>query len=79
MPRYQLEIAIALDVSAALSALVLCLNRLRRREGKIRLPLHDTAPSEDSETYPDEDAFDITTAEDILNGYPLDEENSGHR
>ncbi|KAJ7826927.1 hypothetical protein B0H13DRAFT_2440066 [Mycena leptocephala] len=74
MPRYQLEIAIALDVSAALSALVLCLNRLRRREGKIRLPLHDTAPSEDSETYPDEDSFDITTAEDILNGYPLDEE-----
>ncbi|KAJ7829796.1 hypothetical protein B0H13DRAFT_2372376 [Mycena leptocephala] len=76
MPQYQLEIAIALNVSTALSALLLYLNRSRSTEGKIRLPLHD-APHEEAEseeTYPDGDPFDITTAEDILDGYPLHEE-----
>jgi hypothetical protein len=69
MLRYQLEVVIALNVSAALSALFLYLTR--PKEGNIQLPVHarDTA-----ETYSDGDPFDVTTAEDVLEGYPLDEE-----
>ncbi|KAJ7824278.1 multidrug resistance-associated ABC transporter [Mycena leptocephala] len=69
MPRYQLEIAIALDVAAALSALIFYLNR--SKEGKISLPL---AAHAESEIYPDGDPFDVTLAEDVLDGYPLQEE-----
>ncbi|KAJ6552953.1 multidrug resistance-associated ABC transporter [Mycena capillaripes] len=74
MPRYQLEIAIGLGGTAALSALFLYLDRTR--EGKIHLPVHVLNPADTSEeTYPDGDPFDVITAEDMLDGYPLDEEN----
>jgi hypothetical protein len=69
MPRYQLEVAIALNVSAALSVLFLYL--ARPKEGKIQLPVH---ARDIAETYPDGDPFDVTTAEDVLEGYPLNEE-----
>jgi hypothetical protein len=73
MPRYQLQIAIALNVSAALSALFLYLTR--PKEGKIQLPIHTSSHRDaPEETYPDGDPFDVTTAEDVLDGYPLDEE-----
>ncbi|KAF7343129.1 ATP-dependent bile acid permease [Mycena venus] len=77
MPRYQLEIAIALNVAAALSAFVFYLKRSTGKEGKIRLPLHGDAPhahAESEEVYPDGDPFDVITPEDVLDGYPLQEE-----
>ncbi|KAF7343123.1 ATP-dependent bile acid permease [Mycena venus] len=73
MPRYQLEIAIALNVAASCSALFFYRNRSRERE--IQLPRYDDAPhAEPEDNYPDGDPFDVITAEDILDGYPLQEE-----
>ncbi|KAJ7602857.1 hypothetical protein DFH06DRAFT_1396471, partial [Mycena polygramma] len=69
MLRYQLEVAVALSVSAVSSLLLLFLNRAK--EGKIRLA-DDADGSE--EIYPDGDPFDITTAEDLVDGYPIEEE-----
>jgi hypothetical protein len=66
MPLYQLEIASALVITAFCSSLFLFLNR--PTEGKIQLPLH----SEDSDS--DNDAFDVTRPEDIIDGYPIDGE-----
>ncbi|KAK7042717.1 ATP-dependent bile acid permease [Favolaschia claudopus] len=66
MPPYELEIAISLNVFAAVSAVLL---HLHKREGKIFLPLHDDG-------CPDKnvDPFEIITAEDHLDGYPIQEE-----
>ncbi|KAJ7147016.1 multidrug resistance-associated ABC transporter [Mycena epipterygia] len=69
MPRYQLEIAIALNASAVCSAVLFYLNRTT--EGKIQLPVH----ADRTEIYPDGDPFDVITPEDLLDGYPLDEAN----
>ncbi|KAJ7319100.1 multidrug resistance-associated ABC transporter [Mycena albidolilacea] len=66
MPLYQLEIASALVASAFSSSVLLYLNR--PVEGKIQLPLH--SESENST----DDAFDVTKPEDIVDGYPIDEE-----
>jgi hypothetical protein len=77
MPRFQLEIAVALNVSATVSAVLLYLNRSNAKEGKIRLPLHavsDAPQIASEEIYPDGDPFDVTTSEDLLDGYPLHEE-----
>ncbi|KAJ7147002.1 ATP-binding cassette transporter [Mycena epipterygia] len=68
MPRYQLEIAIALNASAVCSAVLFYLNRTT--EGKIQLPVH---ADRTDEIYPDGDPFDVITPEDLLDGYPLDE------
>ncbi|KAJ7476731.1 multidrug resistance-associated ABC transporter [Mycena latifolia] len=68
MPRYQFEIALALNASAIVSAVLFYFNRAT--DGKIQLPTH-SAPAEDR--YPDGDPFDVTTPEDLLDGYPLDE------
>ncbi|KAJ7349778.1 multidrug resistance-associated ABC transporter [Mycena albidolilacea] len=77
MPRFQLEIAVGLNVSATVSAVLLYLNRSNAKEGKIRLPLHavsDAPQIASEEMYPDGDPFDVTTSEDLLDGYPLREE-----
>ncbi|KAJ6595567.1 multidrug resistance-associated ABC transporter [Mycena vulgaris] len=63
MPLYQLEIAVALGISAFFSGVFLFLNR--PTEGKIQLPIHAEA-----DTY--EDAFDVTKPEDLVDGYPID-------
>ncbi|KAJ7485641.1 multidrug resistance-associated ABC transporter [Mycena latifolia] len=63
MPLYQLEIAVALAISASFSGGFLFLNR--PVEGKIQLPLHA-----DANTY--EDPFDVTKPEDVIDGYPID-------
>ncbi|KAJ7737115.1 multidrug resistance-associated ABC transporter [Mycena metata] len=74
MSRYQLEIAIVLGASVALSAAFIYLNRTK--EGKIHLPVHaDTL----DEVYPDGDPFDVTTAQDFVEGYPLEEEEFWER
>ncbi|KAJ7635025.1 multidrug resistance-associated ABC transporter [Roridomyces roridus] len=66
MPLYQLEIAVALAVSAVGSSVFLYLNR--PTEGKIQLPLH----TEDNDLQVD--PFDVTKPEDITDGYPIDGE-----
>ncbi|KAF7296399.1 Multidrug resistance-associated ABC transporter protein [Mycena chlorophos] len=63
MARFQLEAAYVLDVFALISALVFYLGR--NKEGKIRLS--DEAALE-------QDPFDVTTAEDLRNGDPIDED-----
>ncbi|KAJ7113275.1 multidrug resistance-associated ABC transporter [Mycena crocata] len=70
MPRFQLGILVALNASAFISAFFFYL--YRRREGKIQLPTYANAQEES--LYPDGDPFDVITAEDLQDGYPLDEE-----
>lgn len=65
MARFQLEIAITLIGFSAASLLFLVLRR--SKEGKIQLPSHVTEDAPDP--------FDITTPEDFIEGYPIDEEN----
>jgi hypothetical protein len=66
MARFQLEIAIALAISATASFLILVFGGLK--EGKIQLPTHY---HEEEQSGPD--PFDVATAEDFLEGYPIDE------
>ncbi|KAJ4490185.1 multidrug resistance-associated ABC transporter [Lentinula aciculospora] len=68
MARFQLEIAFALAVLIAASLFLLVLNR--QKDGKIQLPGNVT----EAEQSPP-DPFDVTTHEDFLEGYPVDEEN----
>ncbi|KAJ7685835.1 multidrug resistance-associated ABC transporter [Mycena rosella] len=68
MLRYQLEIAITLNVSAVVSVALFYIHGTT--DGKIQLPTHTDGVEE---IYPDGDPFDVTTPEDLLDGYPLDE------
>jgi hypothetical protein len=68
MPRFQLPIAVVLIVSTALSFFVFILTR--KTEGKIQLPTH---ANEDEEVLK-HDPFDVTKAEDLADGYPIDEQ-----
>jgi len=69
MARFQLPIAVVLNVSTALSFVVFILTR--RTEGKIQLPTH---ANEGDEEVPKHDPFDVTKAEDVADGYPVDEQ-----
>ncbi|KAJ7126233.1 P-loop containing nucleoside triphosphate hydrolase protein [Mycena epipterygia] len=66
MPLYQLEIASALAISAFCSSIFLYLNR--PKEGKIQLPIHSESDIVDD----DEDPFDVTKPEDVIDGYPIE-------
>ncbi|KAJ7512873.1 multidrug resistance-associated ABC transporter [Mycena galericulata] len=64
MPLYQLEIAIALSITAFGSSVFFYLNR--PKEGKIQLPtIHFEFPEED-------DPFDVAKPEDLVDGYPIE-------
>lgn len=70
MPRFQLEIAIALAVSALTSivAFYLC----RSKDRKIQLP---TTNGEDAELELEgSDPFDVAQPIDLVDGFPIDEE-----
>ena len=69
MPRFQLPIAVVLVVSIATSFVVFLLTRTT--EGKIQLPTH---VSEEDEGTLEHDPFDVTNAEDVVDGYPIDAE-----
>lgn len=74
MPQYQLFVAIALIVAAACS---FAINILSRQEGQIKLPVYNDANEDDEGLLPSvdsKDPFDVTKAEDFLDGYPLHEE-----
>jgi len=68
MPRFQLPIAVILIVSTALSFVVFILTR--RTEGKIQLPTHSNEEDEALK----HDPFNVTKAEDVVDGYPIDEQ-----
>ena len=63
MPRYQLSVAIALLVGAACSLGLILF--ARTREGKIQLPLTGEEV--------DNDPFDVFSPEDVVDGYPVEE------
>jgi len=67
MPRFQLPIAVVLVASVATSFIVFLLTRTT--EGKIQLPIH--VNEEDEEAFK-HDPFDVTKAEDGIDGYPID-------
>jgi hypothetical protein len=63
MPRFQLQVAVLSVIGAACSLTVFYL--ARPEEGKIKLP----------HTEQDEfDPFDVTRPEDLVDGYPIDEQ-----
>jgi hypothetical protein len=63
-----------LPVSAAVSVVLLYVNGSNAKEGKIRLPLYaasDAPQMVSEEIYPDDDPFNVTTSEDLLDGYSI--------
>lgn len=67
MPEYQLPIAAILAATAVGSILVLYLTR--PSQGKIQLPTHGEL--DESLT---RDPFDVNRPEDVIDGYPINEE-----
>ncbi|KIJ58252.1 hypothetical protein HYDPIDRAFT_44556 [Hydnomerulius pinastri MD-312] len=67
MPEYQLPLAAVLAVIGVGSLVVLYLTR--SQEGKIQLPTH----GEDGESLV-RDPFDVTRPEDVVDGFPINEE-----
>lgn len=65
MPRFQLPIAIALATIAVASLITLYFTR--SKDGKIQLPAMANEQSE-------RDIFDVLRPEDLIDGYPIDEE-----
>ncbi|KAF7325781.1 Multidrug resistance-associated ABC transporter protein [Mycena kentingensis (nom. inval.)] len=68
MPPYELEFASSFAATGLLSAALFLLNR--PKEGKIQLPV-----AHNGELDVGQDPFDVTKPEDVLDGYPIDEEN----
>ncbi|KAF8178248.1 multidrug resistance-associated ABC transporter [Pholiota molesta] len=68
MPQYQLPIAGVLAASTLASLVVFFLTRTP--EGKVQLPIR----VQDGDLVPAHDAFDVTKPEDIVDGYPIDED-----
>ncbi|KAG2008561.1 ATP-binding cassette transporter [Coprinopsis cinerea AmutBmut pab1-1] len=68
MFRYQIEIGAFLVGCTLASTIRLYSARKGVDEGKIRLPVHD----EDGQLR--HDPFDVTTPEDVIDGYPIEEE-----
>jgi len=71
MARLQFEIAVLLAICAITSLSALLLSRAWSRDGKIQLPLHTEENGTEDLT---PDPFDVITAEDCLEGYPIEEE-----
>ena len=66
MPHYQIEVSILLAISAACSLLTFTVSP--SKEGQISL--HDDGYEHGTQP----DPFDITKPEDVIDGYPLDEQ-----
>ncbi|KAJ7589555.1 multidrug resistance-associated ABC transporter [Mycena floridula] len=73
MPQYQSEIAAFLSGSILCSLIAFYFWR-NSADGKIQLPTH-TADSESITADSDSDPFDVTRPVDLVDGFPLDEEN----
>ncbi|KAF5378754.1 hypothetical protein D9615_006977 [Tricholomella constricta] len=70
MPRFQLEVCIALAIAAFGSVGIFYLNR--PKEGKIQLPTHVGTEDLEDDALHGHDPFDVTKPEDIVDGYPID-------
>ncbi|KAF9051842.1 multidrug resistance-associated ABC transporter [Panaeolus papilionaceus] len=68
MPLYQVPTAAGLVALAGVSSVLQFLQR--DKGGKVKLPTHN----DDDEDRPLHDPFDVSTPEDVTNGYPIDEE-----
>jgi len=66
MIRFEFGVAITLAVSACGSLVVFYLTR--QKEGKVQLPIH---VDESEDVLHGHDPFDVTTREDIIDGYPI--------
>ena len=67
MSRFELHVSLTLAASALASLLVFY--STRQKEGKIRLPTH---VDESEDALRGHDPFEVTTAVDALDGYPID-------
>ena len=67
MIQFELQVAIALAITAFASLIVFYLTRAK--DGKIQLPTH---VEESENVLHGHDPFDVTTLEDIIDGYPID-------
>ncbi|KAF8609600.1 multidrug resistance-associated ABC transporter [Ceratobasidium sp. AG-I] len=68
---YQLVASVALDVTAASSAVIFVISKPKRLE----LPIsEDNVERERSAHETQKDPFDIVTGDDVIDGYPLDED-----
>ncbi|THH04398.1 hypothetical protein EW145_g5549, partial [Phellinidium pouzarii] len=72
MPAYQLAVGIVLCCCALFSAFVF-ISEGHYKEGELRLPIHDDDDELDGAAKAG-DPFDITEPEDLINGYPIREE-----
>ncbi|EKM77362.1 hypothetical protein AGABI1DRAFT_130448 [Agaricus bisporus var. burnettii JB137-S8] len=72
MPRLEFEISVALVVSVVLSGIVLWITR--EKEGKVQLPTHVDDESLGDGFLGGGDPFDVTKPEDVIDGYPIDED-----
>ncbi|KAG6885741.1 hypothetical protein C0993_010568 [Termitomyces sp. T159_Od127] len=69
MPHFQLEVCIALAAAGLGSGGLLYFNR--PQEGKIQLPVYTALEADADETL-GHDPFDVTTPEDVVDGFPID-------
>ena len=68
MPLYQLPVSIVLFTAAFVSFVIHIFSN--PHEGKIKLPTF----LQDTDDAPLKDPFDVTKAEDVIDGEPIDEE-----
>jgi len=67
MPRFELGVSLILAASALVSSLVFY--STHQKEGKIRLSTH---VDESEDALRGHDPFEVTTAVDALDGYPIE-------
>lgn len=68
MPQYQLEVAVLLAASVVCSVVIFYLTRAT--DGQIKLAVeHDDGYEHGTQP----DPFDVSTPEDMVDGYPIDE------
>ena len=71
MPRFQLEVGILLCCAALLSAVVYVVQK-RPKEGAVKLPIYDDGELNEAAEF--DDPFNVTTPGDVIDGYPIREE-----
>ena len=72
MLRFQFEVAIALAATVIASILAFYWGK-QQGEAKIQLPTHSDEDL-DGNHYPRHDPLEVTTPDDVIDGYPLEEE-----
>ncbi|KAJ2928554.1 hypothetical protein H1R20_g8546, partial [Candolleomyces eurysporus] len=73
MLRFQFEVAITLAATAFASIVAFYWGIRKQQEAKIQLPTHNDEEL-DGNRYSKHDPLEVTTPEDVIDGYPLEEE-----